>query len=172
MTQVEVWSADQAAQHLGALADILVDAVDSGASVSFMSPFTREQAHSFWGSLLPAVRAGRILMLGGFVERALVGTVQLHLSTPPNQPHRAEVAKLLVHRRARRRGVARTLMTRVEELARARGRSLLTFDTLTGSAAEELYLSLGYVRAGIIPGYALLPTGEPASTSIFYKALR
>jgi GNAT superfamily N-acetyltransferase len=97
--------------------------------------------------------------------------VQLLPSRKPNQPHRADLAKMLVLRSARRRGLARLLLQRAEAEALARGRTLLTLDTVTGSAAETLYASLGYVRAGVIPGYALMPDGPPAATTIFYKQL-
>jgi len=156
---------------LDRLAEILVDAVDGGASVTFMPGLTSAEARAFFAGLVPAVRAGRAVVLGAFLDDVLVGTVQLHPAWQPNQPHRADVAKLLVHRAARRRGVGRALMERLEGVARGLGRTLLTFDTVPGSDAERLYLRLGYVRAGVIPDYALLPSGAPGAAAFFYKAL-
>ena len=156
---------------LDRLAEILVDAVDGGASVTFMPGLGRAAARRFFADLVPAVQAERAIVLAGFADDALVGTVQLHLAWQPNQPHRADVAKLLVHRSARRRGVGQALMARLEAVARAHGRTLLTFDTVPGSDAERLYLRLGYARAGVIPGYALLPSGALGDAAFFYKAL-
>src|SRR5262249_9978171 len=116
-------------------------------------------------------RAGTVRLLGAFDDDRLVGMVTLRLATPPNQPHRAEVAKLLVHRDARRRGVGRALMLALEELARAARKSLLTLDTVTGAAGERLYAALGWSRVGVIPNYALFPDGRPCDTTVFYKQL-
>jgi GNAT superfamily N-acetyltransferase len=162
-----------AALYLDDLAAILADAVEGGASVSFMLPFTLDEARAFWRRVAARAEAGDLVTLGAFTGDRLDGTVQLVTATPPNQPHRAEIAKLLVHRRARRQGFGRALMLAAESLALARGRTLLTLDTLAGSPAEQLYLGLGYAPAGAIPGYALLPTGgEPLATVVFYKPLR
>lgn len=169
--EVRLLTPDEVKAGLTSLAEILIDAVASGASVSFLEPFSLAMATDFWAQLLPAVRRGQILVLGALQEDRLVGTVQLHLNTPPNQPHRADVAKLLVHRCARRLGLGRRLMETVEQLARERNRSLLTLDTIPGSFAEPLYRSLGYAEVGIIPGYALMPDGSPCDTIIFYKKL-
>ena len=160
------------ADHLDDLAAILVDAVEGGASVSFMLPFTLDEARAFWCRVAERAQAGEVVTVGAFTDHRLDGTVQLITATPPNQPHRAEIAKLLVHRRARGRGLGRALMLAAEAAALSRGRTLLTLDTLTGSPAERLYLALGYTRAGTIPGYALLPEGgEPRATVVFYKRL-
>jgi GNAT superfamily N-acetyltransferase len=169
--RVETLSAGEAERHLSALAEILADVVAAGASVNFMAPFTHDDAQAYWKTVVPNVAAGRFVLLGAFVDDALVGTVQLHLASQPNQPHRADVAKLLVHRRAQRCGVGRALMTRIETLARERGRSLLTLDTITGGAGESLYQRLGWTRLGIIPGYALFPMGELGDATFFYKHL-
>src|SRR5439155_8348988 len=128
------------------------------------------KAMAYWRSIATEVGAGRrVLFAAGDVD----GTAQLVLDTPPNQPHRAELAKMLVHRRARRRGLARALFAAVEAEARRRGRTLLTFDTISGSDAEKLYLSCGCVKVGEIPEYALMPEGgTPAATSVFFKLLR
>ena len=116
-------------------------------------------------------RAGRRLILAAFADGELVGTVQVILALPPNQPHRGEIAKLLVHRSARRRGVARLLMERAEAEARAEGKSLLVLDTVTGDDAERLYARLGWTRVGVIPGYALYPDGRPCDTTVFWKEI-
>lgn len=163
--------AKEAKLRLPELADILVDAVESGASVSFMLPFTQSEAIAYWTNIVTAIADGRTVLLVALVDNRAVGTVQLSLSVPPNQLHRAEVAKLLVHRTARQQGIGRSLMVHVEQIAKSRDRTLLTLDTLTGIAAEQLYRSLGYVCAGIIPEYACLPSGQLKDTSIFYKQL-
>jgi GNAT superfamily N-acetyltransferase len=157
--------------QLEALADILVACVRGGASVSFMLPFEPSEALAFWRGLSPGIMAGRIVLLGAEEAGRLVGTVQLQLGTPPNQAHRAEVAKLLVHPSARGRGMAALLMRAIEAEALAHDRTLITLDTLTGTSAERLYLRLGYTPAGIIPDYARLPDGPLAPTTILYKRL-
>lgn len=161
--------ADEVAARAEALAEVLLDAIAAGASVSFMAELTRPDAISYWRRIAEGVAKGeRVLFVAGEFD----GTAQLVLDTPPNQPHRAELAKMLVHRRARRRGLGRALFAAVEAEARARKRTLLTFDTMSGSGAERLYLSCGAVKVGEIPGYALFPSGGvPAATSIFYKRL-
>jgi len=171
---IEEWRPDSGAAVEGEiemLAEVLRSVVQDGASVSFFMPFPRDEARSFWSDkVLPQVRAGRTRVLLARLEERIVGTVQLELEMPPNQQHRAAVAKLLVHPEARRRGIARTLMLALEEIARREGRTLLTLDTVTGSAAELLYRSLGYVVVGVIPAYArgaLTPALE--STTIMYK---
>lgn len=153
------------------LAEILVDAVCSGASVSFMPPFHQEHALHYWQTRLPAIATGDIVLLGAIWESRLVGTVQLELVTPPNQIHRASVAKLLVHRNARGNGIGRALMQQVEQVARSHNRRLLVLDTMAGSVAEALYRSLGYVQVGVIPDYAYFPDGTIGDTSFFYKSL-
>jgi len=158
---------------LDALAGVLRAVVYDGAGVSFVVPFSFEEARAFWlENVLPGVRARTRRVLVARLEGRIAGTVQIDLATPPNQRHRAEVLKLLVHPAARRRGIARALMIAVEPIALAEGRTLLTLDTWTGKAAEALYASLGYVAAGVIPSYArgsLTPGLEP--TTIMYKHL-
>jgi ribosomal protein S18 acetylase RimI-like enzyme len=158
---------------LDALADVLHAIVYDGAGVSFVVPFTVEESRAFWvDKVLPGVRARTRRVIVARLGSRIVGTVQIDLATPPNQQHRAEVLKLLVHPWARRRGIARALMLAIEAVAQAEGRTLLTLDTWTGRAAERLYLSLGYVAAGVIPRYArgsLTPELEP--TTIMYKHL-
>ena len=154
------------------LTEILVDCVEGGASVSFMQPLARAKARAFWhGVLDSAARGERIVLLARDAAGRVSGTVQVVTALPENQPHRGDVAKLLVHRRARRQGLARALMLAAEDAARSVGRTLLVLDTVTGGAAERLYAQLGWIVSGRIPGYALMPTGEPCSTTIFYKTL-
>jgi GNAT superfamily N-acetyltransferase len=161
----------EAREHLGGLAAVLADCVAGGASVSYMAPFSHDDARAaFEGFVADAERGGRVL-LAAFDDGRVVGTVQVVLSTPPNQPHRADIAKLLVHRSARRRGVAQRLMERAEAEARTEGRTLLVLDTVTGDDAERLYSRLGWTRVGVIPGYALYPDGRPCATTVFYKEL-
>jgi GNAT superfamily N-acetyltransferase len=158
---------------LEALADVLHAVVYDGAGVSFVVPFSVDESRAFWvDKVLPGVRARIRRVIVARLGSRIVGTVQIDLATPPNQQHRAEVLKLLVHPRARRRGIAKALMIAIEAVAQAEGRTLLTLDTWTGRAAESLYLSLGYVAAGVIPRYArgsLTPELEP--TTIMYKHL-
>ena len=158
---------------LDMLADVLHAVVHDGAGVSFIVPFTMAEARRFWvDKVVPGVREGTRHVLVARDAGRIVGTVQFELAWPPNQPHRAEVAKLLVHPVARRRGVARGLMVALESLARAEGRTLLTLDTWTGGHAESLYRSLGYVVVGVIPRFARGSTTtalEP--TTIMYKEL-
>ncbi len=161
----------QAKARLPELSNILLDAVDSGASVSFMMPFTLTDAMIYWQSILPAVADGRTILLVALIEDRAVGTVQLGLATPPNQPHRADVAKLLVHRQVRRRGIGRALMEHLESIALLQSRTLLSLDTLAGGVVEQFYVSLGYILVGTIPKYACLPHGLLGDTSIFYKQL-
>ncbi len=155
------------------LAAVLHACVHSGASVSFVLPFSHAQAKAFWQEqVLPGVASGTRRVLLARRPGRIVGTVQLDLATPPNQPHRAEVKKLLVHPDARRSGIARSLMTAIEEEARKAGRTLLTLDTVTGGAAEPLYLSLGYTPVGVIPRYALNhDSTKLESTTVMYKDL-
>jgi GNAT superfamily N-acetyltransferase len=157
--------------ELDALASILADAVEGGASVGFVMPFSVTDAATWWRSLLTEVAAGRVLVVGAWIDGALVGTVQLHPSSMPNGRFRAEVAKLLVHRSARRQGIGRALMEALEALARERERTTLVLDTQTGSDAERLYRALGWTVAGVIPDYSLLSDGTRGPTTYLYKLL-
>jgi GNAT superfamily N-acetyltransferase len=189
--QIEDWRPaaddDPLARDLDALADILHAVVHDGAGVSFVVPFSIDEARAFWvDRVLPGVRAStrRVLVARDMRAKAdatshdrgqarIVGTVQIDLATPPNQAHRTEVLKLLVHPAARRRGIARALMIAIESVALSEGRTLLTLDTWTGSHAERLYQSLDYVTVGVIPHYArgsLTAQLEPAT--FMYKELR
>jgi GNAT superfamily N-acetyltransferase len=160
-------------QDIDALGDILHAVVHDGAGVSFIVPFSPEEGRAFWrDKVLPGVRAGTKRVLLARQRGRIVGTVQIELAVPPNQRHRAEVLKMLVHPSARRQGIARALMVALEQVARSEGRTLLTLDTWTGSVAERLYTSLGYTTVGVIPHYArgsLTPELEPAT--IMYKEL-
>lgn len=171
MIEIRQLSATEGRQHLGALAAVLRDCVEGGASVSFMAPFSQADAESFFEKALDGVERGERILLAAFDESALVGTVQILTATPPNQPRRADVAKLLVLRSARGQGVATRLMERVEKAGRLAGKSLLVLDTVTGGAAEKLYVRLGWNRVGVIPNYALFPDGAPCATTIFWKEL-
>lgn len=152
-----------------ALCAVLEDCVDGGASVSFMAPLTRATARAFWQRVALDVEHGkRALLVARDAEARIVGTVQLGLDLPPNQPHRADVAKLLVQRASRRCGVAAQLMAAVETLAVELGRRVLVLDTVTGSDGERLYARLGWTRVGTVPDYALWPHGGYCSTTFFY----
>ncbi len=161
------------AREVAMLADVLHAVVHDGAGVSFIVPFSIDDARAFWtDAVLPGVVARRRWVLVARLDHRIVGTVQLDPAWAPNQPHRAEVLKLLVHPDARRRGIARMLMEALEALARTRGRTLLTLDTWTGQAGERLYRSLGYTALGVIPGFARGSTTtalEPAT--VMYKEL-
>ncbi|WP_431107997.1 GNAT family N-acetyltransferase [Variovorax paradoxus] len=156
--------------HIWQLADVLVDCVEGGASVSFMLPLTRDRALGFWQRVGEGVARGERALLVAEDAQGIVGTVQLVLDQPENQPHRAEVSKMLVHRRARRQGVGALLMQAVEQLARDHGKTLLVLDT-SSAEAERLYARQGWTRVGVIPGFALLPGGEPCDTTYFYRVL-
>jgi GNAT superfamily N-acetyltransferase len=157
--------------QLDSLAAVLTDCVAGGASVSYLEPFSHEDARAAFEDWAAEVEQGRRLILGAFVGGDLVGTVQVILAAPPNQPHRGEIAKMLVHRSARRRGIAGRLMEGAEAEARAEGKTLLVLDTVTGDDAERLYTRLGWSRVGVIPGYALYPDGRPCDTTVFYKSI-
>jgi GNAT superfamily N-acetyltransferase len=153
------------------LASVLIDCVEGGASVSFMHPLERTKAAKFWRRIGDDAAAGARIVLVAEDERGIVGTVQIVLHQPDNQPHRADIAKMLVHRRARGRGIGAALMRAAEAQARASGKSLLVLDTVTGSDAERLYQRLGWVLVGVIPDYALLPRGGLCGTSVHYRKL-
>ncbi len=163
-----------------ALADVLIDCVEGGASISFMLPLEPQRAEDFWAATLESAQRGERVVfvaeergsgeVAGTVTGTVVGTVQVILTAPENQPHRGEIAKMLVHRRARRRGVAEALMRAAESAALEAGKSLLVLDTSSGDA-ERVYLRLGWQRVGIIPSYAMWPNGGFVDTTVFYKQL-
>jgi ribosomal protein S18 acetylase RimI-like enzyme len=155
------------------LAALLVDAVDGGASINFLAGATPEQTAGWWRARTDGVRSGRITL---FVARdddgRIIGTTLMERSSNPNSPHRAEIGKVIVHRSARRQGIATALMRAAEEHARDEGRWMLILDTVTGSAAAALYESLGWQKVGTIPGYALDTSGVPEAATYYYKDLR
>ena len=156
---------------IDALSAVLIDCVDGGASVGFMQPFAPERARAFWRRIAEGVASGERALLVAEDALGIVGTVQLVLDQPDNQPHRADLAKMLVHRRARRCGLGAELMRAAEQLGRECGKTLLVLDTVTGGDAERLYARLGWRRCGEIPGYALWPNGGLCGTTIFYRQL-
>jgi GNAT superfamily N-acetyltransferase len=157
--------------ELRGLADVLIDCVDGGASVSFMAPLSHEKALRFWREVADGVERGERALIVAEDSVGIAGTVQLILRQPENQPHRADVAKMLVHRRARRRGLGAALMRDAEALGRACGKSLLVLDTVTDGDADRLYARLGWQRCGVIPGYALWPRGGYCATTYYYRSL-
>jgi GNAT superfamily N-acetyltransferase len=169
--QIGRLDAESFGSAIGDLSELLVDAVQGGASVGFIRPFTREAAGAWWRTLADGVASGELVILVAREGPRVVGTVQLHLVQKPNAPHRAEVAKLLVHSRARRKGVGRLLMDALEETARRESRSLLVLDTETESDAEHFYAALGWTRAAVIPHWAENPAGGLRGTTIYYKEL-
>jgi len=168
---VERFDADEARQHRDALAEVLVDCIEGGASVSFMAPFSLDEARAFFASIEPEIAAGTRVLIAAFLDDDLVGTVQVVAAWPPNQPHRADVTKLLVRRSARKRGIGQRLMARAEAEARKQGWTLLVLDTVTGDPAERLYERMDWTKVGVIPNFALYPDGRPCDTTVFWKAL-
>jgi GNAT superfamily N-acetyltransferase len=157
--------------NLDGLADVLADCVAGGASVGYMAPFSHEQARAAFEAFASDAEQGGRLILAAFVDGRLVGTVQVVLALMPNQPHRGEIAKMLVHRDARRRGIAQQLLEAAEREASAAGKTLLVLDAVTGDAAARLYARFGWNVVGVIPGYALYPDGRPCDTTVFWKTV-
>lgn len=157
--------------QLEGLADVLIDCVAGGASVGFMHPLTRQRALAFWRRAAQGVAEGERVLLIVEDDRGICGTVQLILDLPENQPHRADVVKMLVHRRARRAGLGAALMRAAEDAARDCGRSLLVLDAITGGDGARLYERLGWFRVGDVPRFALMPDGRPCSTTYYYRDL-
>jgi GNAT superfamily N-acetyltransferase len=157
--------------QIDGLADVLIDCVEGGASVSFMHPLTRERAVAFWRRVAHGVAAGERALLVADDAHGLGGTVPLIFDLPENQPHRADLAKMLVHRRARRQGLGAALMRAAEATARECGKTLLVLDAVTGGDAARLYEHLGWTRVGDIPDYALYPKGGLCSTTVYYRNL-
>jgi GNAT superfamily N-acetyltransferase len=156
---------------LDQLAEVLVDCVEGGASVSFMPPFSPGDGLAFFRKVAASVAEGATVLLAASLDGRIVGTVQLGLDTPPNQPHRADIKKMLVHRGARGRGIGAALMARVEEEARRRGRWLLVLDTVPDESGHRLYRRAGWNQTGIVPDYALFPDGRLCDTAIMWKRL-
>ncbi|KVP65722.1 acetyltransferase [Burkholderia ubonensis] len=165
-------SGDEVTTYIDALSDVLIDCVEGGASVSFMLPISRDTAARFWRQVADGViRGERILLVAQRADGRVVGTVQLITALPENQPHRADVAKMLVHRDARRQGVGARLMAAADDAARAAGKAVLVLDTVTGSDAARLYERAGWQRVGDVPNYALMPDGRYCATTFFHKQL-
>jgi GNAT superfamily N-acetyltransferase len=152
------------------LAEVLVDIVEGGDSVGFMDPLPLDRAEAFWRAIADDAARGARGLLIAEDESGVIGTVHLVLAQPENQPHRADLSKMLVHRRARRRGVGAALLSAAEGLAVEHGRTLLVLDTASADA-ERLYARAGWVRCGVIPGFALMPDGAPCDTTLFYREL-
>ncbi len=161
----------QAQMLLPDLVDVLCNTVDDGASVGFLPPLAPYTAEAYWRGLLADVGRGDVLLWGACEDGRLLGTVQLHPSSKLNGSHRAEVAKLLVHTSARRRGIARALMNALEDEARRIKRTTLVLDTRQGEPSELLYQGLGYLKAGVIPQFARSADGTLHSTVLYYKLI-
>jgi len=158
-------------REIQGLSDVLIDCVEGGASVSFMLPMTRAKAEAFWRrTAASAARGERVVLAAEDAAGEIVGTAQIILEQPENQPHRGDLAKMLVHRRARRRGVGAALLVAAERSALDAGKTLLVLDTASDDA-ERLYGRNGWQSCGQVPGYALLPDGQPCATTFFYKFL-
>jgi GNAT superfamily N-acetyltransferase len=172
LTTIRRLDAAAARAALDDLAAVLVDCVAGGASISYMAPFSHEDARAVFEDVAAEVERGQRVLIAASEGGEVVGTVQVNLATPPNQPHRGDIAKLLVRGSARRRGIAAQLMEAAECEALAEGKTLLVLDTVTGDPAERLYERLGWTRVGVIPDYALYPDGRLCATTVFYKQLR
>ena len=170
--EIRALSAAEVDTRMAELADILVDAVASGASVNFLAGFDAIDAGQFWRGQLAGIADGSRILIAAGAGARLVGTIVLTFAPQPNAPHRAEIGKMLVHSSMRRRGLGRCLLAAAEATARAAGKTLLLLDTHTGSAGDKLYRGCGWTEIGIVPGHALTPAGLPAPTTFFYKQLR
>jgi GNAT superfamily N-acetyltransferase len=168
---IRIVDAEQTRSAIPALCEILSDCINGGASLGFMLPFEPEDATDYWKGIADAVETGSIILAVAEVEGQPVGTVQVGLAAKPNQPHRGDLMKLVVHRSARGLGLSRKLMEAVEAEAARRGRTLLVLDTATGSEAESIYPRFGWERVGVIPDYALWPQGGFCDTTLFYKRI-
>jgi GNAT superfamily N-acetyltransferase len=172
VVEIRSLNAVEAQNHLDGLTGILLDCVAGGASIGFLQDLTKPRAEAFFEKVLTAVQLGERFLFGAFLDSALAGTVQLIPAVMDNQPHRADIAKLLVHRSARGQGIANALMQHVEDVAFLSGKTLLVLDTCQGGDAERLYLRRGWTKAGVIPQYALFPDGTYCDTVIFCKQRR
>ena len=171
MTEVRRLHYEEARRRVSELAAVLVDCVEGGASVSFMAGYSQGEAEGFFSRVAESAGAGGRVLFAAFADGKLVGTAQLDTDVPPNQLHRADIAKMLVRRAARGQGIGKALLAACEAEARAQGRTLLVLDTMTDSAAEKMYSAAGFVKAGIIPNYAQFPDGSYGPTTFFYKAI-
>jgi len=163
--------ADPTEAEIAQLSEVLIDCVEGGASVSFMLPLSSEKARAFWRHVAADVRSGKRILLVADDESGIAGTAQVALDMPENQPHRGDLAKMLVHRRARNRGFGAALLRAAEDAAREAGLSLLVLDTVTGGAGERLYQRLGCHRVGEVPDFALWPGGGFCATTYYYRKL-
>lgn len=171
MPDIRLLSAVEARTFLGDLCDVLADCVNGGASVGFMQPYMPADALPYWQSVADSVESGATLLFVALTEGRVVGTVQVGAAQMPNQPHRGDLKKLLVHSSARGKGLARLLMEAAEREAARIGKTLLVLDTATGSDAEAIYPRLGWQRVGVVPDYAMWPEGGLCDTTIFYKRI-
>ena len=172
MSEADIIVLDTAAAKaaIDELSDVLVDCVEGGASVSFMLPYSRDDAEKFFEKVIASVARGETVLVAAKLGGRIVGAVQLGLDMPPNQPHRGDIKKLLVHRAARKHGLGAALMERAEREAKARGRTLLVLDTASGDA-ERLYQRGGWQRVGVVPDYAMWPGGGFCDTTFFWKRI-
>lgn len=171
-TVIRTLAAEEATQRLAELSALLIDSVDGGASVGFLTPMTRAKADPFWRNVVDGLAAGaRRLIIAEDPAGGIVGAVQLVFAAPENQPHRADVSKLLVLRSARRLGIGEALMRAVEDAAQAAGRTVLVLDTATAEA-ERVYARTGWTKLGVLPDYALMPDGSLCDTAFYYKRLK
>ncbi|WP_411034367.1 GNAT family N-acetyltransferase [Shinella sp. BYT-45] len=171
MSEIRLLDHSETLARIGGLAEVLADCVTDGASVGFMAPCGPADAVPFWQGVAAAVGEDATLLFAAERAGRVVGTVQVGIRQMPNQPHRADVKKLLVRASERGRGIARALMAAAEAEAARRGKTLLVLDTATGSPAETVYQRLGWQRAGVIPDYALYPDGRYCATTFFYKRI-
>lgn len=171
MIEIRQLTAVEARQHLSALADVLCDCVEGGASIGFMAPFSKVDAEAFFARVIDGVERADRILLAAFDDAQLAGTVQMIHAPMPNQPHRGDIAKMLVRRSARGRGIGALLMQHIEEASWAAGKTLLVLDAVTGDPGERLYIREGWTRVGVIPNYALYPDGGPCATTFFFKQL-
>jgi ribosomal protein S18 acetylase RimI-like enzyme len=172
MSQIKITALDDSSRIRAALSEIIIEAVANGGSVSFMHPMASEVADAFWRDSLASADRGERVVLGAFDGESLIGTVTLLLDLPPNQPHRAEIAKMMTRISHRGRGVAMGLMRAAESMAVARGRTLLALDTAVEGGASKLYEALGFTLTGVIPDYALKPHGGLTGTMIYWKRIQ
>jgi GNAT superfamily N-acetyltransferase len=168
---IAVLDAPIAFAALNELADVLVDCVEGGAGVHFLLPFTPSEAGAFFANVAASVASEDTVLIAARLDGRIVGTVQLGLDTPPNQPHRADIKKLLVHRSVRGRGIGAALMACAEQEAQSRGRWLLVLDTVAGDNGDRLYMRAGWNRTGVIPDYALSPDGRLCDAVVMWKRL-
>lgn len=171
MAKIRILDSADTLNALPDLCEVLSDCVNDGASVGFMLPFTPQDGTDFWRNVAAGIDTGEIIHAVAEVDGVVVGTVQIGLASKPNQPHRGDLMKLLIHRSQRGQGLSRLLMDAVETEAAKRGRNLLVLDTATGSDAEAIYPRFGWQRVGVVPDYALFPDGRYCGTTIFYKRI-